>query len=1570
MTTRKNKRSRKLLLFGILALIIFIPTAIYLARNPFRVSADSLFGFNEGSGTTVNDASGNTGTITDAIWKLASDCLFGSCLYFNGSSSYVSFGDNEAYDFEAATNYTISFWFKTPAISSGTRVFVSKYVGDDAEGGYKVYMNSSGQVCFGVDDDNSWGPDDSACSQNRYDDSIWHHLSAVKTGTSNLVLYINALPVASDDSISATGTLENNDPFVVGMDADLTSNPYTGYIDELKIYTATAHTEDQVKADAIPGSGLFGTSASFGDRSLGEGSLPDGLIGYWDMNEATWSGTLNEVVDSSGNDNHGTVMGAVGGKPYPTAGKYGSGGFFDGTDDFITTPDSASLSPTSGLTISGWVKMGSQGFSGNSDYNQGMVDKGDYQFYLDKSDGKARWVVNDAAAKAFSNLDGGLGNTVYALAVHNGSLYAGGQFTSVGSGGTACTGCNNVARWTGSAWTNLDQGLNLTVWALGVYNGSLYAGGQFTAVGSGGTACTGCNRVARWTGSAWTNLDAGLNYQVESFAVYNGSLYAGGYFTDVGSGGTACTGCNGVARWTGSAWTNLDAGLGSLEGVKSLVVYNGSLYAAGEFLAVGSGGTACTGCNYVARWTGSAWTNLDKGFNNIVNSLAVYDGSLYAAGGFNLVGSGGTACTGCNGVARWTGSAWTNVDQGTDHQHHSVDTLVVHNGSLYAAGNFSEACTGCNYIARWTGSAWTNLDQGVNNQIWSLAVHNGTLYAAGSFTAADPGGTACTGCNRVAKWGTTANNAVATTTSSWTANTWYHFAATYDSSSMSLYVNGNLENTVTSTPTTITATSLPLLMGKTYGSQMEGKRGGSGEQLSGSLDDIKIYNYARTPTQIVEDMNEGFPDPGSPIGSATSYWDFNEGSGTTAHDASINANNLTLNSASWTTSGKYDKAWNGTGATWLTRADDSDFDFSATDDFTVSTWFKSDSATNPSATEYLINKASATVAGYAVYVNTSGQICFALDDDTTWTPDVVSCTTEDYHDGTWHHLVAVRNTVSDKIYLYLDGQLKDHDPDTTTATLANSLALFIGDRDGVDNGDEYNGDLDELKIYRQAFTADHVKAEFNQGKAQVMGALSTAADGKTSDNSAARAYCVPGDTNSCSPSVGHWKLDEGNWSTNCSTQDVYDTSGNSYNGKACPSASAPVVANGRFGNAALLDGVNDYIDVSGVSSAIATGSYTVSFWFSPTTTFNSGSSGDQHLFALADAASYNDIKFTLIGGDGRIKLWGYNASEEEHSTYSTTTAWTAGTWYHISGSFDLTNGLQLYVNGTKQSQNASANTRGATQSAVTMIGSEQGTSLFLDGKVDDLRIYNYNRTPAQIAWDYNRGAPIAQYDFNECTGTALHNTAPTADIRATPPYPATLTLSGNNAGTCDSLTATDSWYLGRTGKYSGALGLDGNDSVAITDHANLRFDAASQDFSLFTWVKRAAAGAVHTLMSKEDADNDGYRLIINADNTVTCSVDSIDITSTTTIDTAWHHVGCVIKRSGTGQIYIDGVPSGAPTAINAEAMATTANLTLGARSYTATNYLNGLLDDLRLYNYALTAEQIKTLYNYNSAVQF
>ena len=129
---------------------------------------------------------------------------------------------------------------------------------------------------------------------------------------------------------------------------------------------------------------------------------------------------------------------------------------------------------------------------------------------------------------------------------------------------------------------------------------------------------------------------------------------------------------------------------------------------------------------------------------------------------------------------------------------------------------------------------------------------------------------------------------------------------------------------------------------------------GSGSYFNGVIDEVKIYNYARTSDQIIEDMNAGHPAGGSPVGSPISYWKFDEGVSDTAND-SVGNNHGTLDASTGGSNTTETEMWSldakkkgkaiefdGTDD-HVEIADpgtDSLFDFDAGDSITISQWIK------------------------------------------------------------------------------------------------------------------------------------------------------------------------------------------------------------------------------------------------------------------------------------------------------------------------------------------------------------------------------------------------------------------------------------------------------------------------------------------------------------------------------------------------------------------------------------------------------------------------------------------------------
>ena len=240
----------------------------------------AAYSFNEGTGTTVADSSGNnnTGTITSATWTAAGK--YGNALVFNGSSALVTVKD--AASLHLTSGMTLEAWVSPTAVTSAWRDTV--YKGND---NYYLSATSThskdpaGGGTFGSSNANVYGT--AALAVN-----TWTHLAVTYDGA-HLLFYVNGTQVSS---VARTGSLATStNPLQIGGDS-LYGQHFAGTIDEVRVYNV-ALTAVQVQADmntpiaadtqppTMPGT-LTATAASASQINLGWGASNDnvGVTGY------------------------------------------------------------------------------------------------------------------------------------------------------------------------------------------------------------------------------------------------------------------------------------------------------------------------------------------------------------------------------------------------------------------------------------------------------------------------------------------------------------------------------------------------------------------------------------------------------------------------------------------------------------------------------------------------------------------------------------------------------------------------------------------------------------------------------------------------------------------------------------------------------------------------------------------------------------------------------------------------------------------------------------------------------------------------------------------------------------------------------------------------------------------------------------------------------------------------------------------------------------------------------------------------------------------------------------------
>jgi len=419
------------------------------------------------------------------------------------------------------------------------------------------------------------------------------------------------------------------------------------------------------------------------------------------------------------------------------------------TVDYVATYDPASRT---------WAALGNPGYYVNALAvlpNGDLVAGGAFQQVV-------RW-----NGGAWVPLGGSHDGTVRALTVMpDGRLIAGGVFTSIGG-----IAASNIAAWNGTAWAPLGAGVSggvspdLGVYSLAVLtNGDLVAGGNFGAAGGLGAAS-----IARWNGTAWSPLGAGLSGGVYgSFArallpLPGGGLVAAGTFSVAGS-----VAVSSVATWNGTSWLPF----GSLgDHVYALMrAANGAIFAAGSFassLATWSG-TAWTSipglANFPAiltmtelpggdlalggafsapfqglvRWNGSTFSTPNAGISPSPQGLSVVAAVASLPAGGAVVGGvfSGIAGVAAENVARWDGAAWHALGSGTDSG--VTAAVVLPDGDLVVGGGFAHAGgVAANNIARWNGTAWSPLGAGISGVVSGLCIlPDGRLVAGWNYTVA------------------------------------------------------------------------------------------------------------------------------------------------------------------------------------------------------------------------------------------------------------------------------------------------------------------------------------------------------------------------------------------------------------------------------------------------------------------------------------------------------------------------------------------------------------------------------------------------------------------------------------------------------------------------------------------------------------------------------------------------------------------------------------------------------------------------------------------------------------------
>lgn len=713
-----------------------------------------------------------------------------------------------------------------------------------------------------------------------------------------------------------------------------------------------------------------------------------------------------------------------------------------------------------------------------------------------------------------------------------------------------------------------------------------------------------------------------------------------------------------------------------------------------------------------------------------------------------------------------------------------------------------------------------------------------------------------------------------------TDDTWQHVAATYDSHdrTMRIYINGILQG-----EEVLSSLSSYTIEPSNHALEIAGV--GGNPSSDGVLDDIRIYNYARTPEQILQDMHADT----APTGQQVGQWKLDNNT----HSSAGNAGSFTLvNSPTWTT-GKVNMGldFEKDSSQYGYIADSAEL--SITGSLTLGAWIKPES--NTSSTLFNIaGKWDGSNESYLLAMY-GDEVRMYIDSSSNY----VTTTAANLQTGNWYHVAGSYNATAGTVTIYINGRPF---ATTTSGTIPNSIGddggrFHLASEDSSTTATNFfDGVIDDVQLFNTNLTQSEVQLLFNNNVALDFG---------TGADEAGQVIDGAGD-----PPVAYWKFDDNQGLTASSEYQVASMSGTISGAQWVP---------GKIGSALEFDGVDDYVKTTSTVNLSYTNVVTIEFWMK----WYSYSDDNDIALEFSDNYNLNSTGFAIVPNSASDGGGKFTASIVGNAGYNNANFArpSANVWHHYAFVIDkgqTVNEIVPYVDGSAvaYSKVFSNNNTNNFGNHTLYLMSRAGSSLFGKGSIDDVKIFDYARTPAQIAFDYSRGAPVAHWKLDENSGTTVYDAS-----------------GGGITGTVNGAT----WD---TGELNSALSFDGTN-----DWVDLGNTGKTDVRSLSFWVKPSSTTEKILQLSAAD-----YVEISNGTVTVT--------------------------GFGTESIYINSRPAGGATVSADEwthiTIVSSSNVNANdvELGRIATDYYSGMIDDVRLYNFQLSEDQMKKIMMGDAAVSF
>ena len=840
---------------------------------------------------------------------------------------------------------------------------------------------------------------------------------------------------------------------------------------------------------------------------------------------------------------------------------------------------------------------------------------------------------------------------------------------------------------------------------------------------------------------------------------------------------------------------------------------------------------------------------------------------------------------------------------------------------------------------------WQDGDQ--SNSTWAIATVGTLLY----FFIQDNAGTKVISTNQ-------------------STGVWTNAIAIYTGSSIKLYVNNILINTVSAGSLNSGSKSFRI------GDDFNGSNG-----FDGKISNVAIWNSDQS-TNIADIYNNGSPQTSYTV-SPQNWWKLNADS---VYTPSV---------ASYSTALSFVQSQ----ADSINCGNDSSLTPSSA--ISISAWIKTPYATL--AYTSFVDKWNGT--GYMIELGVSGtrgRPRFQIGNQNIQTAITV-------HDDKWHHIVATCDGTT--AYIYVDGNQEATGAMTLTG-ITTSDTFNIGG--GNPSTSSWDGEISNLALFDSALTSTQVSTLFNFGTPETAISFSPVSwwkldnltagllDSGSASNNGTNSNPGATQTTTSVAVVPSWKIPDASGTSNGVSTTLPSTA----------LQQSDLQFDSPYSNYSLsFDGTGDYIDCTDISYFSGADRFTLSTWFKVDSSDDGSANRDIISKGTLSAGTTSFLLRKQKNSNGnKVQV----AFDEGATNFYSTTQIQNDIWYHVIivyKGYESNNAdrLNIYVDGvdvTASYTNTVPTTLVSSTQPLRIARWASGTDFY--GNIDETAIWQSALTDAQVLQVYNNGIPNDITSLSPNYWWRLGENAYFDNNSFIVPNSITGAPNGTGSGSITSMISADA-----PGTYANGIGtnLDIIDRVGeaalstsnsqsynmipsdispyvpeyvgdqIANAASMTFNGTDENinvgnisslqgasvFTISSWIKVDSTGA-NRIFGSWNATSSSSRIIgfaVNSNNTLLLQISNDGTvfqqrysTSTIPLNT-WKHVA-VTFSSGAISFYIDGVKETPSAFTITQLYNISSNYFIGALQPVPNSsfYMDGQIDEVAIFNYALNAGQI------------